>query len=188
LRRRRKHRRLPQGIHPPTASPVLVFDDYLDFESGCGFSPTTYGENLLCLLAGSQAGSNIINAYLHPLPSSPRLARRPAYLGAARGHARMPPPASSRNISSPLSILSLPPLFLCTHRTRERWRKHALRCFVIPAPFPPTPQQQTRLPTFTQNLRNQSLSGFFNISALPVGGLACSATHYPPILIDKGEN
>jgi hypothetical protein len=161
LRRRRKHRRLPQGIHPPTASPVLVFDDYLDFKSGCGFSPTTYGENLLCLLAGSQAGSNIINAYLHPLPSSPRLARRSAYLGAARGHARMPPPASSRNISSPLSILSLPPLFLCTHRTRERWRKHALRCFVIPAPFPPHPSTANPPPNLYPKPQESTSLRFF---------------------------
>ena len=147
----------------------------------------THGENLLCLLAGSQAGSNIINAYLHPLPSSPRLARRAAYLGAARGHARMPPPASSRNISSPLSILSPPPC--SSARTGHVSGGVSTHCaaLLFPPPSPPTPQQQTRPNLYPKPQESTSLRFFqhFSVASRRAGLLR---HHYPLILIDKGEN
>lgn len=163
-----------QGMprHPPH---LLVFDDFR-FGIGIGL-PTTYAENLLCLLAGSQARSNIINAYLHPLPSSLG-AQGGLPWNSQRSRTHAATCIKPKHLKPPFHSFSLP-LFLCTHRTRERWRKHALAllCYSRPLPPPPPshPQQQTP-PNLFPNLRNRSHSQVFQHSALPVGGLACPAT------------
>jgi hypothetical protein len=183
-----QHRRpLPkEGIHHTSAWSSTTPDSGLVLDSHL----TTYGENLLCLLAcllaGSQARSNIINAYLHPLPSS---------LGAQGGPALEQPEVThacrhlhqAETSQAPLSILSFSPCSSARTGHVSGGVSTHWRCFVIPAsPFPP-PLNSKPPPNLYPNLRIRSLSGFFNISALSLGGLACSAHHYPLILIDRGE-